>query len=352
MGQGVAIRALQAIKTGLVFLAVLLLFPGFSRAADIVDMVGRTVRIPDKPTKIFCASPPALYLLYAVDASLAAGLNFPFTEQEKIHLRSDFTNLPVLGGWFGQGRTPNLESVLAAKPDFILAWYWHQSAANDVVEETAKTLGLPLVYVRLDTLDHYIEAFQFLGRILDQEKRGNTLATAAWRILADVAPVVESIPDDEKVWVYYAQGPDGLKTECDTSVHAELINFAGGRNIRSCPAKNSFGMESVSIEDVILGAPEVILAKERIFYDTVARSPAWSHVRAVCEQKVILIPDMPFNWFDRPPSFMRILGLCWLTNTLYPDRFPRDMIKEVREFYHLFLEVDLDKDQARQILEQ
>lgn len=335
---------------GLALLALLLLLPGWSRAADIVDMAGRGVTIPDRCTKVFCSSPPALYLLYALDSNLAAGLNFPFTEQEKVHLRPEFVNLPVLGGWFGQGRTPNLESVMAAKPDFILAWYSQKSAANDAVEKTAGTLGLPVVYVRLDTLDNYVESFEFLGRILHREERGKALADASRRILGDVAPVVASIPESDRVPVYYAQGPDGLKTECDTSVHAELIGLAGGRNIRSCQARDSFGMESVGVEEVILGDPAVILAKERAFSTEARRSPVWSHVRAVRDGRVVDIPGAPFNWFDRPPSFMRILGLCWLTNVLHPDLFPRDMVAETRDFYRLFLGVELDDVQALQVL--
>ncbi len=334
----------------LLLLTLIFLTPGWSLAADIVDMAGRNVTIPDRSTKIFCASPPTLYLLYALDFTLAAGLNFPFTDQEKVHLRPEFVNLPVIGGWFGQGRTPNLESVMASKPDFILAWYWQQTATNDVIEKTASTLGVPLVYVRLDTLEHYAEAFEFLGRILHREERGKALADASRRILQDVAPVVAAIPESEKVSVYYAQGPDGLKTECDTSVHAELINLAGGRNIRSCEAQDSFGMETVSVEEVILGNPEVILAKERTFSKTAGTSPVWSHVRAVRDGRIIDIPAYPFNWFDRPPSFMRILGLCWLTNQLHPDRFPRDMVAQTRDFYRLFLDVELDDDQARKVL--
>jgi iron complex transport system substrate-binding protein len=202
----------------------------------------------------------------------------------------------------------------------------------------------------LDTLEHYVEAFEFLGRILHREKRGKALADASRRILDDVAPVVAAIPESERIPVYYAQGPDGLKTECDTSVHANLINLSGGRNIRSCEARDSFGMETVSVEEVILGDPAVILAKERAFTETARTSPVWSHVRAVRDGRVVDIPAYPFNWFDRPPSFMRILGLCWLTNLLHPDRFPRDMVAQTRDFYHLFLDVELDEAQALKVL--
>ena len=92
-------------------------------AAEITDMAGRTVLLPDREPRIFCASPPSLYLLYSLDPSLAAGLNFPLNEREKKYLRPDFARLSVLGGWFGQGRMPNLETLLTVRPDFILVWY-------------------------------------------------------------------------------------------------------------------------------------------------------------------------------------------------------------------------------------
>jgi len=334
-------------------LAVALLIAGAAplQAMDITDMNGRSVTIPDASTKVFCASPPALYLLYALDPSLAAGLNFPFTGQETTYLRPEFLNLPVLGGWFGQGQTPNLESVMAAKPDFILAWSWRTSAINDVIEKTARTINLPVVYVRLDTMEDYAQAFEFVGRILHREARGQALAQATRRMVAEVDPMVAAIPREKRVPVYYAQGLDGLKTECDTSVHAELINLAGGRNVRSCAARDVYGMESVGIEEVLGADPDVILAKEKAFAQTAPANPVWKQLRAVRDGRIVTIPEKPFNWFDRPPSFMRILGLCWLTNKLYPERYPKDMIAETKAFYRLFLNVDLDDAQAREVLE-
>lgn len=344
-------RILLTLRLLAVSVALLATCAAPLRAMDITDMAGRAVTVPDASTKVFCASPPALFLLYALDPGLAAGLNFAFTGQETTYLRPEFLNLPVLGGWFGQGQTPNVESVMAARPDFILAWSWRTSAVNEVIEKTAKTIGLPVVYVRLDSLEDYAQAFEFLGRVLHREARGQALAQATRRMVTEVDPVVTAIPKGKRVSVYYAQGMDGLKTECDTSVHAELINLAGGRNVRSCAARDTYGMESISIEEVLGADPDVILAKERSFAQTARTSPVWQHLRAVRDGRILTIPTAPFNWFDRPPSFMRILGLCWLTNQLYPDRYPKDMIAETKAFYRLFLNVELDDAQARAVLE-
>ncbi len=52
--------------------------------------------------------------------SKIAGLNFPFNEDEAKYIDEKIVNLPVLGGWFGQGRVPNSEMILQTKPDVIL----------------------------------------------------------------------------------------------------------------------------------------------------------------------------------------------------------------------------------------
>jgi len=45
------------------------------------------------------------------------------------------------------------------------------------------------------------------------------------------------------VSVYYAEGTDGLATERETSVHAELIGLAGGRNVHKGEALDHMGMQ-------------------------------------------------------------------------------------------------------------
>jgi len=94
----------------------------------------------------------------------------------------------------------------------------------------------------------------------------------------------------------------------------------------------------------------VILVQERLFFDKVFKDPAWKRIRAVRQGRVYLIPRTPFNWFDRPPSFMRILGLQWLMSRLYPKEYPVDMVKEARNFYRLFLGVEVSDREIRRIV--
>jgi iron complex transport system substrate-binding protein len=63
-----------------------------------------------------------------------------------------------------------------------------------------------------------------------------------------------------------------------------------------------------------------------------------------------MIPRVPFNWLDRPPSFMRFLGLKWLTNCIYPGLYRIDIVKESREFYRLFLAIDVGDAEIRKVI--
>ncbi len=334
----------------LVLFAVL--YTGHAEGREIVDMAGRTVTVPDTITKVCGSSPPATDMIYAIDPALIAGLNSPLWPGEKRFLIPSVQKLPITGGWFGQGRTPNLETLLEVKPDVMVVWLWKRSAMHDTIEQTARRLNMPAVYIKLDRLSDYPEAFRFLGELLHREKRALALSEYASRVISETKPIAAAIPEEKRVTVYFAEAPDGLCTECDKSMHTELINLAGGKNIYQCEPKDTFGMERISIEQVMAGNPEVILAMEKEFAGHVYADPKWQSIRAVKNKRVHLIPNAPFNWFTRPPSYMRLIGIKWVANILYPDRFPFDPVVETREFYSLFLRIQLDDKALAEVLQQ
>ena len=319
-------------------------------ARQITDMTGRKVTVPDKITKVYCSSPPGTYLLYAIDPALVAGLNFAPNEQEKKFISKEFKQLPVIGGVVGQGRNINVEMLLKVKPDIVLVWAWQEKGINEKFEETFRKLGLPTVYVRLDSITDYPAAFRFLGDLLDRRERASKLQNYAEKTLKEVSTITTKIPTGKRISVYYAEGPDGLATERDSSFHVEPLRLAGGRNVHHGEALDHYGLEKISMEQVMLYNPELILVQERDFYAKIYTDPRWKGIKAVKDKRVYLIPRIPFNWFDRPPSFMRLLGLKWLTNSLYPQLYPLDLVKETKVFYKLFLGITLSDDNLREIL--
>ena len=193
----------------------------------------------------------------------------PSPEKYRKYLRPGFNALPVLGGWFGQGKTPNMESLLAMGPEIMIDWLWKmngRSAVKEKVQTTADIMMLPTVYMKADELRDYPEAILFMGKLVNREERAKILAEYARDVITRVETVTAAIPEEKKVSVYYAEERDGLATDCDRSYHAELINLSGGRNIYRCEPRDTMGMEKISLEEVIRCDPQVILVKEEALF--------------------------------------------------------------------------------------
>ncbi len=350
MGEKTQAMTRKIFTLTIVLLLVCLFTVSGAAAREVVDMVGRKVTLPSVIKKVYAPSPYGSYILYAMDPKLMAGLIFPLKEEDKRFLDKSVHHLPVIGGLFGQGQTANMEVLLKQKPDLIILWTTGKAAINEKAEETLNKLNIPYVYAVAENLAAYPDVFLFLGKVLGREERGKMLARYTRGVLYNVAAVVDQTPWEKRPSVYYAEGTDGLKTECNDSIHVELIKLAGDRDVHRCHTASHVGMEKISLEQVIIYDPDVIVVQEETFYDKVFSDPRWQHVKAVREKRVYLVPRLPFNWFDRPPSFMRILGLQWLMGCLYPERYPLDIVREARTFYKLFLGVDVPYGEMKAVI--
>jgi iron complex transport system substrate-binding protein len=314
---------------------------------EITDMVGRRVTIPAKIERVYGSGPPPTLMLYAIAPELLIGLNVPMKGDDKSLIRKEARDLPALGSQAGGGRQLNPEEILAQHPDIVIAWA-DRLGDNSKTEESFARIKLPVVFIKLDTLSQYAQSFRFLGELFGRKAKGDELADYIDNALARVGKAVADIPAPQRLRVYYAESADGLATDCDKSFHAEPILLAGADNVYHCEQATHVGMEKIGLEQIIALQPDLILAQDRGFAASVADNEGWRNVKAVSERRIIAIPRAPFNWIDRPPSFMRALGIQWLANAFYPSRYPLNLNEETKKFYQLFLGVDLsDADVAR-----
>jgi iron complex transport system substrate-binding protein len=320
-------------------------------AREIMDMTGKNVSVPDKITKVFSGTPSATYMIYAIDPALLSGLNLRIAKEAQPYLDKKMQSLPVLGGFFGQGNIANAEMILKTDPDLVILWADKGgSLINKNEEMIMKNLPIPAVHIVFEGLYDYGEAFLFLGRLFGKEERAGVLKRYADDTLKTMNQTLTSIPANKRPTVYYAEGTDGLNTDCDGSWHAELINVAGAKNVYHCAQSDNLGMEKVNIEQVMTYNPDVIIVQERAFFDSIFKDPKWQNIKAVKTKRVYLIPRIPFNWFDRPPSFMRLMGIQWLMHCLYPEEYSVDIVMQAKEFFRLFLGVDKTDEEIRKVV--
>src|SRR5262249_45540380 len=169
---------------------------------------------------------------------------------------------------------------------------------------------------------------ELTGRQVDAEK----LARYAEDTIKATVGRVATIGPSSRPRVYYARGPRGLVTGLGGSINVETIELLA----QNVAGRNQGGLANVSIEQVLLWNPDVIITIDQDFAASVRNDPAWASVKAIRYGRVHLSPKMPFGWVDFPPSVNRLIGLRWLTKILYPDRFPEDIRAQTRDFYAMF----------------
>jgi iron complex transport system substrate-binding protein len=234
----------------------------------------------------------------------------------------------------------NMEAILAMKPDIAIATGGaNMKMSAGRIEQQYERVHLPLVFVEVDKISGYPAATDFMGKLLGREKRAKQLSAWARSAFAGVEKMLKAIPPSKRVRVYYAESADGLATESDGSFHADAIKMGGGVIVHKGDIRTHQGMEKVSMEQVLLYNPEVIVSQEPEFAAFAYKDPRWQRIKAVASRRIYTAPRSPFDWIDRPPSVMRIIGVPWAAYMMYPRQYRADIRKQIKEFHKLFMGV-------------
>lgn len=314
-------------------LTILLLIVLSLSAKTITDDYGRVVQVPNTITKIYAASPPITMSVLAFNPDLVAALNSSFNEAQREFVGSAF-NKKVVGGFMGQGNIPNFEILSSVKPDVIIMW--GRMRGYEKILAKLEKLGIPVLLVKNESIYDIITQFELLGNLTGEKARANELIAYTKKSLSLIESLQSKLSKLKPVSYYFAEGMDGLNSECAGSFHLEPFKFAGAKNALDCKLSSNYGMEKISQESIILSNPDVIIAMESVFADNLPKNPQLKNIKAVRDGKVFTVPSTPFNYISRPPSFMRLLGIRWLINSFYPSLLEKPFAQEKEEFEKLF----------------
>jgi iron complex transport system substrate-binding protein len=326
-------------------LSVAVLAPRTVSAATVTDGAGRAVPVPERVERVFPAGPPAAIFLYTLAPDLLIGWPRANRPEEREFLLPDVGGRPEVGRITGRGNTANLEVVLTLKPDLILDVGSVNPTYVSLADRVQQQTGIP--YALLDgRFDGIPLAYRTLGALIGRREQGEAFARSAEDTIKTITQRVGTIPPERRPRVYYARGPRGLETGLGGSINVETIELIA----RNVAGGTRGGLANVSIEQVLLWDPEIIVTIDQDFAANVLSDPAWAPVAAVRARRVHLSPKLPFGWVDFPPSVNRLIGLWWLGRILYPDLFPEDLRTLTREFYTRFYHVTPDDAQIDRVL--
>jgi ABC-type Fe3+-hydroxamate transport system substrate-binding protein len=243
--------------------------------APVADDAGDTVRVVLPAHRIVSLNPAATELLFAIGAG------------SDVVGRTEWCDYPPAAKAvpsLGDGINPNLEAIVARKPDLVLLYTSGQNA--EAVRRLA-SLGIPALRFRTDSLSDVPRLARVFGRLTRREASADSVARS---FEADLAAATVPAPG-RRPTVFLLVWDQPPMTVGRGSFLTELIERAGGENVFADVASSS---APVSIEAVAARNPDVILllGNEPPAF---AERPEWQVVRAVREQRFVRADGSEFS---------------------------------------------------------
>jgi iron complex transport system substrate-binding protein len=304
------------------------------KTIEITDSMGRNLTVPFNPQRIVSVNSDVSEVICALGS------------QDKIVGVADTSKFPPLlkeKTKVGAAFTPNVEKILELKPDIVFGYgkFLKQEIAQQI-----ESAGIPVVYLdcyKVKTMDKDVKT---LGSILNKEKQSKEYMDFFDKYLKEVSDKVKNIPEDKKVKVYI-EGYTDYSTNASGSAAAEMLEYAGGKNIAASENKP---YPTVSSEWVIAQNPQVIIkaassstvsgygasdeGMKKLWEKIVSRT-GWQQIQAVKDGRVYIISS---EIYTGPRASV---GIFYFAKWMYPDLF-KDINPENinKEFLHRFYGLD------------
>lgn len=269
----------------------------------VKDEVGRSVTVSKEPQRIISTAPNVTEILFALglgDKVIGVTTFCDYPEEAK--------NKEKIGTF----QSPNIEKILALKPDLIVATGGVQ---RQFVERMEK-MGIPIYVSYPHNLDEVLKSIYRIGVITGAEKKAKELLFDLKFRIAKVTSKVGKVKSKPKVFFELWHEP--LMSAGPGSFIDDLIKKAGGVNIAG-DAKTSYPI--FSLEQLIKEDPDVIIGAESSMggkptVDIIKR-PGWDALRAVKNQKIFTINDNII--FRAGPRL--VIALELIAKYLHPELF-------------------------------
>jgi len=287
-----------------VLLVLVLLMATLAQAAPIsvVDDRGRTVTLAHPPERIVSLLPSLTETVCALGAcERLVGVdrysNWP----------AQVVRLPVVGG----GLDPNIEAIVALRPDVVLM------ATSSRAQARLESLGVKVVALEPKTHADVQRVLATVGQAL-----GVADAQRVWRVIdAGVQAAAQSLPASVRGTRVYFEVNSGPYAAGPSSFIGETLARLGARNI--VPA--ALGpFPKLNPEFVVRADPDLIMVGARSAEGLTAR-PGWSQMRALRDGRLCRFDAAQSDVLIRPGP--RMAEAARLMATCLTDKAPR---KDVR----------------------
>jgi iron complex transport system substrate-binding protein len=318
-------------------------------AIDITDQRGRSVAFEKLPERTVFLPIPGPATFIAIDGSerKIAGMNGYSASAMREGLLGKmfpgFSRIPtnvVTGAADPSNFNPNVESILALRPDAVFQW---ATSAIDVLERT----GLPVLGMRAGSQEDLAGFVTMLGQVSGNEPRAAAVLARQDAEKSRIEAAMSGIADSQRPRVmYFNRSAQILRVSGRKSHNEFYIRMTGGQNA----VDENATQITVTIEQVLTWNPQVILLGnfDAAMPSDIYGDPRWQDVDAVKARRVYKFPLGGYRW--DPPSQESALGWIWLAGLLHPEREPANLRAIMRDWFSFLYKHELTDDEIDAVL--
>ncbi|MBA2352374.1 MAG: cobalamin-binding protein [Burkholderiales bacterium] len=209
---------------------------------EVTDDSGQVLVFSQPVARIVSLTPHITELLFAAGAGerIVATVRY-----------SDFPEEAARIPRIGDSNLLDFERVVAHKPDLIIAWL-DGSAESQMAK--LRTLGIPIYYNKVSTLDDIASSLVRFGRLAGTEA---VAQEAAQRFVGEVAALRERYENRRPLSLFFQVWHRPLLTINGEHLASDIMRLCGGRNIF---AARKLLVPFISIEAVLGADPDAIVA--------------------------------------------------------------------------------------------
>ncbi len=342
---------MKAFKISALTIA-LVAMSGVAMAQSITfkDQRNRTVTLPSEAKRVVTIPIPAASMFMAVDGGVdrLVGMHQLSKTAIKGRILQRFypKALAIPSNITGKGFnfTPNVESLLALRPDLVFQW-GHLS--DDIVDPLVNA-GLNVALIRIGQEAFTRRWLEIMGKVVGKEEKARRMI--AWRdeVKEELAAKTKTIPPGERPRVlYFMNYLSRLRVAGGKSYNNFYINLAGGKNVA-----DKLGMfVEVGVEQIIKWDPEVILLngfEAKLSPKNVYSNPLLADISAVKNRRVYKMPLGGYRW--DPPNQESPLTWLWLSMVLHPKKLDWNLPERTDDIYKFIYGQGVSGDDMKNIL--
>lgn len=243
----------------------------------VKDDTGATVSLAQPARRIVTLAPHLVETLFAAGAG------------EKLVGTVQFSNYPEEAkkiARIGSYESVDLETVVALKPDLIIAWLSGNSPANI---EKLRGLGFPVYVSQVDRIEDVASEIERFGVLAGTNAVGNA---AAGRFRQRFAALQERYSKRPPVRTFYQIWKQPLMTVGGKQIISSVIRLCGGENVFE---KLEMLAPTVTVEAVITANPEAIVASgmDESRPEWLDDWRRWTSINAVARDNLFFVhPDL------------------------------------------------------------